>query len=230
MSALGHRLRNLFRRRSIGRYGHIQEVQGVPFYEARQPWWARFTWGFIAADLLVTSTVTELAWTKWTSPPKKPGDAPALRPAWQRAGLCLGHLTLGVGLATFLLIARSRVVRILHVLPPSSGGGGGGDAPSSKQLLVAGAHTYGKRGAVVPFSRTRIERGRDETEAILRIEDVRGHWWIGLTGARLRGTPGSAARMREALLAEWGIRKSPLGYDESAGAGRWKGGPIMDNQ
>jgi len=54
MSALGHRLHNLFQRRSIGRYGHIQEVQGVPFYEARQPWWARFTWGFIAADLLVT--------------------------------------------------------------------------------------------------------------------------------------------------------------------------------
>jgi hypothetical protein len=168
--------------------------------------------------------MTELAWTKWTSPPKKPGDAPVLRPAWQRAGLCLGHLTLGVGLATFLLIARSRVVRILHVFPPS------GDAPSGKQLLVAGAHTYGKRGAVVPFPRTRIEPGRDETEAILRIEDVRGHWWIGLTGARLRGTPVSAARMREALLAEWGIRKSPLGYNESAGAGCWKGGPIMDNR
>jgi hypothetical protein len=54
MSALGHRLRNFLQRRSTGRYGHIQEVQGVPFYEARQPWWARFTWGFIAADLLVT--------------------------------------------------------------------------------------------------------------------------------------------------------------------------------
>jgi len=176
--------------------------------------------------------MTELAWTKWTSPPKKPGDAPALRPAWQRAGLCLGHLTLGVGLATFLLIARSRVVRILHVFPPSGGGGGvgvGGDAPSGKQLLVAGAHTYGKRGAVVPISRTRIEPGRDETEAVLRIEDVRGHWWIGLTGARLRGTPVSAARMREALLAEWGIRNSSRGYNESAGAG-WKGGPILDNR
>jgi len=54
MSALSHRLRNLLQRRSTRRYGHIQEVQGVPFYEARQPWWARFTWGFIAADLLVT--------------------------------------------------------------------------------------------------------------------------------------------------------------------------------
>ena len=167
--------------------------------------------------------MTELAWTKWTSPPEKPGDVPALRPAWQRAGLCLGHLTLGVGLATFLLIARSRVVRILHVIPPSSGG-----AP--KQLLLTGAHAYGKRGAVVPFSRTRIEPGRDKTEAILRIEDVRGHWWIGLARARLRGTPVSAARMREALLAEWGIRKSPLAYDEGPGTGRWKGGPIVDNR
>ena len=171
--------------------------------------------------------MSELAWTKWTSPPKKPGDAPALRPAWQRAGLCLGHLTMGVGLATFLLIARSRVVRILHVIPPS--GVGGGSAP--KHLLISGAHAYGKRGAVVPFSWTRLEPGRDKTEAILRIEDVRGHWWIGLARARLRGTPVSAACMREALLAEWGIRKSPLGDDGvGAGAGRWKGGPIMDNR
>jgi hypothetical protein len=54
MSALRYSLRNLFQRKSTGRYGHIQDLQGVPFYEARQPWWARFTWGFIAADLLVT--------------------------------------------------------------------------------------------------------------------------------------------------------------------------------
>src|ERR1700692_3373548 len=39
-------------------------------------------------------------------PPEKPGDAPVQRPTWQRAGL--GHLTLGVGLATLLFIARSR--------------------------------------------------------------------------------------------------------------------------
>lgn len=51
MSTLRHVLRNLLQRKSTGQYG---QVQGVPFYEARQPWWARFTWGFIAADLLVT--------------------------------------------------------------------------------------------------------------------------------------------------------------------------------
>jgi hypothetical protein len=54
MSTLRYTLRNLFQRKSIGRYGHIQDLQGIPFYEARQPWWARFTWGIIAADLLVT--------------------------------------------------------------------------------------------------------------------------------------------------------------------------------
>jgi hypothetical protein len=176
--------------------------------------------------------MTELTWTKWTSPPKKPGDAPALRPAWQRAGLCFGHLTLGVGIATLLLIARSRVVRILHVLPHSPGTGTGttssGAAPVPKQLLIAGAHSYGMRGAVVPLAGTRIEPGRDGTEAILRIRDVRGHWWIGLEHARLRGAPVSAARMRDALLAEWGIRKSAQGGDMGADAGRWKSGPLMD--
>ena len=175
--------------------------------------------------------MTELTWTKWTLPPEKPGDAPVRRPTWQRAGLCLGHLTLGVGLATLLFIARSRVVRILHVFPPSVGGGGGGGGGTPKQLLIAGAHVGKSRGAVVPFARTRIEPGRDETEVILRIQDVRGHWWIGLTRARLRGTPVSAARMRDALLAEWGIRKSPSRGDLGAASssGRWKSGPLLDN-
>jgi len=227
MSALGHRLRNLLQRRRTRQYGYIQDVPGVPLYETRPPWWARFTWGFIAADLLVTSTMTELTWTKWTLPPEKPDDGPGRRrPAWQRAGLCLGHLALGVGLATVLLIARSRVVRILHVLPPSSSG-----AP--KQLLIAAAaHGHARRGAVVPFARTRIDPGRDKSEVILRIQDVRGHWWIGLERARLRGTPVPAARMREALLAEWGIRKSPPqqgGGLGAAGAGRWKSGPLLEN-
>ena len=54
MSALRHFLRNLFQRKSTRQYGHIQEVRGVPFYEARPPWWAKFTWGFIAADLFMT--------------------------------------------------------------------------------------------------------------------------------------------------------------------------------
>jgi hypothetical protein len=176
--------------------------------------------------------MTELTWTKWTLPPNKPDDdAPSLRPAWQRAGLCLGHLSLGVGLATVLLIARSRVVRILHVIPPSASSSSSGEP---KRLLIAGAHTRGARGAVVPFASTRIEPGHDASEAILRIRDVRGHWWIGLARGRLRGSPVSAARMREALLAEWGIRKSELGdrdhLNAGAGAaGRWKSGPLADD-
>jgi len=201
----------------------MQNFEGVPFYEARPPWWAKFTWGFIAADLVVTSTMTELTWTKWTLPPEKPGDdvPPRLRPAWQRAGLCLAHLSLGVGFATLLLIARSRVVRILHIIPASGSG-----AP--KQLLIAAAHRHGARGAVVPFARTRIDPGRDESEVILRIEGVRGHWWIGLARARLRGTQVPAARLRDAFMVEWGIRK-PLRGDMGTGSGRWKSGPVLEN-
>ncbi|KAH9067775.1 hypothetical protein EDB87DRAFT_1678158 [Lactarius vividus] len=220
MSALTQRLRSLLRRKSSGSYGYIQNFEGVPFYEARPPWWAKFTWGFIAADLIVTSTMTELTWTKWTLPPEKPGDAPVRRPAWQRAGLCLAHLSLGVGFATLLLVARSRIVRILHVIPAS------GDAP--KQLLIAGAHRHGARGAVVPFARTRIDPGRDGSEVILRIQDVRGHWWIGLNRARLRGMQVPAVRLRDAFMSEWGIRKA-RGGDVDVGTGRWKSGPVLEN-
>jgi hypothetical protein len=165
--------------------------------------------------------MTELTWTKWTLPPEKPGDAPTRRPAWQRAGLCLAHLSLGVGFATLLLIARSRVVRVLHIIPAS-------DSGAPKQLLIAAAHRHGARGAVVPFARTRIDPGRDESEVILRIHDVRGHWWIGLARARLRGTSVPAVRLREALMAEWGIRKSLQG-NVGTGSGRWKSGPVLEN-
>ncbi|KAH8996783.1 hypothetical protein EDB92DRAFT_1526575 [Lactarius akahatsu] len=220
MSALTQRLRSLLRRKSSGSYGYMQSFEGIPFYEARPPWWAKFTWGFIAADLIVTSTMTELTWTKWTLPPEKPGDAPVRRPAWQRAGLCLAHLSLGVGFATLLLVSRSRVVRILHVIPASSG------AP--KQLLIGGAHRHGARGAVVPFARTRIDPGRDGSEVILRIQDVRGHWWIGLNRARLRGVQVPAVRLRDAFMSEWGIRKTG-GGDVDVGTGRWKSGPVLEN-
>ncbi|KAH9042747.1 hypothetical protein EDB85DRAFT_2139287 [Lactarius pseudohatsudake] len=197
MSALTQRLQSLLRRKSSGSYGHMQSIEGVPFYEARPPWWAKFTWGFIAADLIVTSTMTELTWTKWTLPPEKPGDAPVRRPAWQRAGLCLAHLSLGVGFATLLLVSRSRIVRILQVIPASSSSGG---AP--KQLLIAGAR---RRGA-----------------------DVRGHWWIGLNRARLRGVQVPAVRLRDAFMSEWGIRKT-RGGDVDVGTGRWKSGPVLEN-
>jgi len=170
--------------------------------------------------------MSELTWTKWTLPPEKPGDAPVRRPTWQRAGLCLAHITVGGGLAALLFIARSRVVRILHIFPPSVGDGG----TTPKQLLIAGALVGKLRGGatIVPFARTRIEPGLDKTEVILRIQDVRGHWWIGLTRARLKGTPVSAARMRDALLAEWGIRKPSQG-DLGATSGRWKSGPLLEN-
>ncbi|KAN0126099.1 hypothetical protein V8E53_015391 [Lactarius tabidus] len=219
-AAFTQSLRTLLRRKGSGGYGHIQKLEGVPFYEARPPWWAKFTWGFIAADLVVTSTMTELTWTKWTLPPSKTGDEPVLRPAWQRAGLSLAHLSIGVGFATMLLIARSRVARILHILPAS------GSAP--KQLLIAGAHRHGARGVVVPFSRTRIDPGRDESEVILRIQDVRGHWWVGLTRARLRGASVPTARLRDAFMVEWGIRKKVHG-DDGTGSGRWKSGPVLEN-
>lgn len=168
--------------------------------------------------------MTELTWTKWTLPPSKTGDGnddgPVLRPTWQRAGLSLAHLSLGVGFATLLLIARSRVVRILHILPAAGG--------TPKQLLIAGAHRHGVSGAVVPFARTRIDPGRDKSEVILRIDEVRGHWWVGLTRARLRGTTVPAARLRDAFMVEWGIRKKVQG-DEGTGSGRWKSGPVLEN-
>ncbi|KAI0043749.1 hypothetical protein FA95DRAFT_1609099 [Auriscalpium vulgare] len=192
------------------------------FFEATPGWWARFTWGFIAADLLVTSSMTEVTWSKWTRPPsddeKARGETAAvLRPAWQRAGLAGVHLVFGVGLAAALLIGRSRVVRRLHVHRVPSGA-----APA--QLFIQGVHNRDAHGTLVPFKHTHISPGRDDSEVILRVDGVRGHWWVALSRARVNGVKVGKLQAREALMSRWGVRKGP-----SLESGAWVGGPVVKN-
>ena len=185
------------------------------------------------------STMTELTWSKWTvrRDPVGTGQTPddggageeefVLRPAWQRAGVCLVHLGTGLGLATLLFIGRSRVVRRLHILPAGSVS----NAAQGKQLFIQGQHNVGANGAIVPFKHAHLQPGRDDTEIILRVDGVRGHWWIGLTSARINGQKLHPKQVKEEMLDAWGIRKKNAGLSESGSGsdGRWIGGPILRN-
>ena len=182
--------------------------------------------------------MTELTWSKWTvrRDPIGAGPTPddggageeeefALRPAWQRAGVCLVHLGTGLGLATLLFIGRSRVVRRLHILPAGSVS----NAAQGKQLFIQGQHNIGANGAIVPFKHAHLQPGRDDTEIILRVDGVRGHWWVGLTSAQINGQKLHPKQVKEEMLDAWGIRKKNAGLSESGSDGRWIGGPILRN-
>ncbi|EMD33275.1 hypothetical protein CERSUDRAFT_160868 [Gelatoporia subvermispora B] len=109
----------------------------LPLYARKTPWWARWTWFIVAADLVTTAAAVELTWHYWTeqvtdsssdaSDAKTPEGQVAqpakhfeLRPVWQRALFAGGQLFLGVALATLLLGTRARIVHKVTLLPPSS--------------------------------------------------------------------------------------------------------------
>ncbi|OCH93525.1 hypothetical protein OBBRIDRAFT_771540 [Obba rivulosa] len=114
----------------------LEAVQ--PLYARKTPWWARWTWFIVIADLITTASAVELTWHYWTeevpdttsssSDAKSPeGEAVQtkglryeLRPVWQRAVFAGGQLFLGIALASLLLGTRSRIVRKVMILPPTS--------------------------------------------------------------------------------------------------------------
>ncbi|KAI0067599.1 hypothetical protein BV25DRAFT_837714 [Artomyces pyxidatus] len=222
MNSAFSRLRSLLLRFRSSHTINANELP-QPFYEAPAPWWSRATWVFIAADLITTSSMSELTWRRWTRPADATEKAqgvtdPVLRPVWERAGLVVGHVTFGIGFAVALFVGRSRVVRRLYLLnpPPTS-------PKAPQQLFIQGAHNRDTRGVVAPFKSTRISPGRDDSEVVLRVDGMRGHWWVGLTRAKIDGHEMGKAPAREAFLRVWGIRKgSPV-------SSAWVGGPVVHN-
>ncbi|KAA1470447.1 hypothetical protein DENSPDRAFT_797741 [Dentipellis sp. KUC8613] len=197
---------------------HVLKKQ--PFYQRPSPWWARLTWGMVAADFMITTSMTEVTWKKWTEPvdPENPAAGERLKSIWPRAGLCVFHITVGAGLAAMIFIGRSRVVRTLDILRPGPGA-------EQKQLFIQGAHHRGDKGLLVPFAKSRLDPGRDHTEVILRVAGMRGHWWVALNGAKVNGHALAPENARSLFMSEWGIRSAvPTGT-----SGHWTSGPIVKN-
>jgi hypothetical protein len=177
-----------------------------------------------------SASAVELTWNHWTEPNEVSNKTPAsnipsdaqpsfkLRPIWQRLGLCVIHLGIGVGAAVALIGSHTRVIRTLCVLPHPT-------PPRStlkndqRELFLQCSHHWKNRGRTFPMNSCRWYPGRDDTEMILRIDGQRGHWWLGLDKAKIHGRDMSLAASRSTILGEWDLKQQ-----KTTG---WKSGPIL---
>ena len=201
-----------------------------PLYQRLPSWWARYAWTLIACDVFMAGSAMEMTWNHWTtlvtddplpsppssSEPVQPSTHYGLRPAWQRAGLCFVHLTIGTGVGVFVALAQSRHVRLLTIVPPPVKDALAGKtaraasknsakvkiqtASRSKILPASESHVGGgarvfiqtasnwrTNGLSFPISACTLRAGRDASEMTLRVNGERAHWFIPLDGAFLRG-------------------------------------------
>ncbi|KAG6837821.1 hypothetical protein H0H93_016189 [Arthromyces matolae] len=200
-----------------------------PLFQRRTPWWARWTWGLIACSVI------ELTWNHWSvlegdqdksAKDIKGDDTPTpdkyvLRPAWQRVAVCTTHMIFGAGLAGALLIAQTRFVRTLAILPASE--------KESRRVFLQCAHNWAKRGMLYPLNRCRLENGRNPSELILRVTGERGHWYIGLVDCDIDGKRITGPEASAEVLAAWDGKptgnsrlRPKLEVDQ-----RWKNGPVL---
>ncbi|KAI9061420.1 hypothetical protein FKP32DRAFT_1604855 [Trametes sanguinea] len=207
-----------------------------PVYDCgKLPWWARWTYALVIADLVVTASACELTlnhWTTWEelppdtttpSPPSPSSEASAQsseavghyvkRPVWQRGLFTVANFAGGVGLAAVLLGGRSRVVRRMFIIPATAATAAAGAAAksASERLLVIQSplHTKGQ-GVAMPIRRTRLVHSSDKTEMMIGLKDRRGHYSMSLQGAEIEGQELSPWDARKTLYTIW--------YGEKRGA------------
>lgn len=182
-----------------------------------------------------SSTMTDFTWREWrsketslveadanaassstdTSSPNPDGEGWVLRPVWQRAGLCLGHIILGASLAAIIWTGRTRIVQRLHLFQSPTG---------QREIFVqSGAHT-GNQGFLVPLSSAELSPGRDATEATLKVNGLRGKFLVECNGSSANGEELSGVQVRDTILDAWGIKRSA---PSTAKDPSWTSGPIV---
>ncbi|KAG6864789.1 hypothetical protein C0991_007163 [Blastosporella zonata] len=204
--------------------------------ERHTPWWARWTLGLIACDVFMTGSAIELTYNNWStlvSDLEKSAteingnEAPnsehyVLRPGWQRIGVCAAHMVFGAGIAGALLIAQTRFVRTLAIIPPSENEG--------RRLFLQCAHNLAKRGIVFPLSKCTLGKGRNATELILRVAGERGHWYIGFENSNINGKRLTGHEARTEVLAAWNGKSKSLVKPKLEVDKRWRSGPVRRGQ
>ncbi|TFK83279.1 hypothetical protein K466DRAFT_602991 [Polyporus arcularius HHB13444] len=197
----------------------VENVQ--PVYNcSKLPWWSRWTYFLVAADLVMTAGACELTWNHWTTleepaqdaqPSETPADGSGPvaklvpRPWWQRGIFVATNLVAGIGIAAVLLGARSRMVRRMYIIPNP------GSHPGDRLLVIQSPLHPHNHGAVYPLHRTRLVNSPDPSETMIGLKDDRGHYSVILNGAEVGGQKmESVWDARKALFTVW--------YGEKKGA------------
>ncbi|KAJ8495037.1 hypothetical protein ONZ45_g13028 [Pleurotus djamor] len=218
-----------------------------PLFTRVPPWWARWALALVACDIFMTASAIDLTWNRWTELTGDLGkiaeknqkaikDSPSTeeayvpRPSWQRIGLCVGHLGVGIGVAVALLVTQSRYVRTFTISPAltrSKPSGKPLNQPKDRQVLLSSANNWKNNGKSFPIEKCSLSEGRDATEMILRVDGEKGHWYLALEDALIRGKKASVPDAQRDILAEWGAeRKTGQWTPRPAADSRWVSGPV----
>ncbi|KAI0077177.1 hypothetical protein K474DRAFT_1109201 [Panus rudis PR-1116 ss-1] len=194
---------------SLAKQGAPSVKNLTPFYEAKLPWFSRFTWTLVALDLAMTASAFELTLSHWTQLEELPAEESTssssenaeekkpqryvMRPLWQRLPVATGQLVVGVAIATLLVASRSRTVKKIFVIPtPSASSSASSQSHSIAQLprsklslIIQTAKHFKSQGRFVPLSKCSLETSKDPMEVGLKVEGINGPFWIGLEGAKV---------------------------------------------
>ncbi|PIL33800.1 hypothetical protein GSI_04425 [Ganoderma sinense ZZ0214-1] len=217
--------RSFFGPRSLRSQGiNIENVK--PVYDSGGlPWWARFTYFLVVADLVTVTTMCELSWNRWTkweelspqlsdsappssnasfslatSEPKDPSQVMGhyvLRPRWQRGFFAFTTFTTGIVLGAVLLGGRSRIVRRMFVLPAPQ------RSNTGRQVVIQSALHTKSQGVVIPLKRTKLVQSPEPTEMMIGLKDGRGHYSLGLEKAEVNGERRTLWEARKLMFTEW---------------------------
>ena len=164
-----------------------------------------------------------------------------LRPFWQRLGLTTCQLLVGAIVGGAILAARDRFVWRLHVFHRENLGfssspqskntvkSRSGSSNSNQSGTMSGSRwlrveTINGRKKEFPMQHCNIGAGRDDTEMFLNIQNVRGHYLLGMKGASILGQSDTNLKLLQSRLMEaW---YGGAGRRVAIDRGGWTGGPV----
>lgn len=157
-------------------------------------------------------TACELTWSHWTKPieptPDKPHTTFELRPWWQRLPAVTAQGAVGGYLAFMIIVARTRIVRKLWIIPPSTMG----TTTTEKRVFLQCLHHFKTQGQMYPYNRCKLQNSEEarkhEKEMFLKVDGVRGYYSLYLEGATINGEKATRkASMNPGLDFEWARRE-----------------------
>jgi len=108
-----------------------KSVEGTDLvlFDCKPRWWARWAYGLLLVDVIVTVQTCDMVWNHWTERVEKTGPVSVaskgqdstkkneateyewvLRPGWQRFGLSVLQLVVGAGVGAAILASRESTV------------------------------------------------------------------------------------------------------------------------